>query len=41
MCIVTFKVLNELLSYFFLFQNHFYTLNPFLYPFLVVGCEER
>jgi hypothetical protein len=41
MCFVMLKVLIELLSYFFLFQIHFYTLNSILYSFLVVGCEEQ
>jgi hypothetical protein len=40
MSFVTFKVLHELLPYFVLFQIHFYTLNPIVYPFLIVGCEE-
>ena len=38
MCFVTFKVLHELLSYLFLFQIHFCTLNPILYRYLIIGC---
>jgi hypothetical protein len=41
MCFVTFKVLHDFFSYFVLFQIHFYTLNLFMYPFLIVGCGER
>ena len=40
-CFVMFKVLHDLFSYFVLFQIHFYSLNPILYPFPIVGCEER
>jgi hypothetical protein len=35
------RVLHDLFSYFVLFQIPFYSLNPILYPFLIVGCEER
>ena len=35
------RVLHDLFSYFVLFQTHFYSLNPILYSFLIVGCEER
>jgi hypothetical protein len=38
MYFVMFKVLHELLSYFVLFQIPCYTLNPIMYPFLIVGC---
>jgi hypothetical protein len=41
MCFVMLKVLHDLFSYFVLLQINFNSLNPILYSFLIVGCEER